>query len=310
MSSAASHVPKLLVIGSINMDLVVRSQRLPLAGETTTGHSLAEISGGKGANQAVAAARLGADVCMIGRVGSDGFGNSLRTQLAKDGISDSTILQTPGSSGVAIIGVEDSGQNCITVVPGANGLLTAADLHAHSAAFDNVDMLLLQLEVPLDTVLEAIRLAKDRNIPVLLDPAPAPADFPEQLLSVDYVCPNESEAQRLTGMAVDSIESASKAANKLRSMGAANAIVTLGHRGVVFCDGQGRTDHVPAFAINAVDTTAAGDSFAAAFAFHIAQHNNITAAVRFACAAGALAASRMGAQPGMPNYEDVMRLLG
>ncbi|MEQ9410845.1 MAG: ribokinase [Fuerstiella sp.] len=308
MSSEADRPPRILVVGSINMDLVVRSARLPAPGETLTGRSLQETPGGKGANQAVAAARLGAQVSMIGRLGEDGFGRVLRQNLAAEGITLEHVLPTAEcSSGVAIIGVEDSGQNCITVIPAANGRLTPDDIEAHQSAFTNIDLLMLQLEVPLDTVLTAQQLARERSIPILLDPAPAVADFPAELLHVDYLCPNESEAALLTGRTVETIDDAEQAALTLKSQGANVVIVTLGDRGVVCCT-AGQTNHVAPTAVSVVDTTAAGDAFAAALAVQVAAGTSIKDAVRFACAAGALAASREGAQPAMPSLADVQQL--
>lgn len=201
--------PRIVVAGSVNMDLVVRSARLPRPGETIFGRQTQELPGGKGANQAVAAARLEADVSMIARVGDDGFGQRLRAGLQKEGIDVSRVAVTPQcASGLAIVAVEDSGENAITVIPGANGRLTTDDVRAASDLIRDADVLLLQLEVPLETVLTAIELARQSQTLVILDPAPAPASFPANLLSVDVACPNQTEAAALAGVAITNLDDA------------------------------------------------------------------------------------------------------
>jgi len=302
--------PQVLVIGSINMDLVVRSEHLPAPGETLIGRSLSEIPGGKGANQAVGAARLGADVSLIGRLGDDGFGDTLRSKLGVEGVRLEGVLRTRNCcSGVAMIGVEDSGQNCITVVPGANGRLTPEDVQGQAEEFDRADVLLLQLEVPMATVLTAIKLARTNNLLTILDPAPAILNAPAELLNVDVVCPNETEARLLTGIEITTKDSAHRAAEKLQQLGARQVMITLGDRGAVFRDASGTSGSVEPFSVTAVDTTAAGDAFAAALGLRLAEGASLQEAAHFACAAGAVAASRKGAQPGMPSRADVNRLL-
>ncbi len=302
--------PRVLVVGSINMDLVVRSARLPVPGETLIGDGLSEIPGGKGANQAVGAARLGADVTLIGRVGDDGFGDTLRSSLGVEGVRLDGVERTQNCcSGVAIISVERSGQNCITVVPGANGRLTPDDVRKHAQAVASADVLLLQLEVPIETVLTAIELARTNNVLTILDPAPAVNDYPPELLCVDVVCPNESEAASMTGVEITSTESAYRAAEKLQQRGARQVVITLGDKGAVFRDASGNSGHLAPFTVTAIDTTAAGDAFAAALAIRLAEGKSLQEAGRFACAAGAVAASREGAQPGMPSRADVHALL-
>ncbi len=302
--------PRVVVVGSINMDLVVRSTRLPAPGETLIGNSLSEIPGGKGANQAVGAARLGTDVSLIGRLGDDGFGETLRRALGTEGVRLDGVERTQNCcSGVAIIGVEDSGQNCITVVPGANGRLTPDDVQRQALAIAHADVLLLQLEVPIETVVTAIKLARANDVLTILDPAPAVRDFPPGLLSVDVVCPNESEAASLTGVEITTTESAYRAAEKLQQLGARQVVITLGDKGAVFLDTCGNRGHLAPFSVTAVDTTAAGDAFAAALGIRLAEGGSLHDAGRFACAAGAIAASRKGAQPGMPSRSDVNALL-
>ncbi|HUE14855.1 MAG TPA: ribokinase, partial [Planctomycetaceae bacterium] len=221
--------PRIVVAGSINMDLVVRSARLPRPGETIIGRETQELPGGKGANQAVAAARLEANVAMIGRVGDDGFGERLRAGLQQEGVDVTRITVTPRcASGLAIVAVEASGENAITVIPGANGRLTADDVRAASDLIRDADVLLLQLEVPLKTVLTAIELARQYQTLVILDPAPAPASFPPSLLSVDVACPNETEAAALTGVPITNLGDATRAALRLRELGTRYAVITLG----------------------------------------------------------------------------------
>ncbi len=302
--------PRVLVVGSINMDLVVRSERLPASGETLIGRSLSEIPGGKGANQAVGAARLGADVSLIGRLGDDGFGNALRTTLDVEGIRLEGVLHTSDCcSGVAMIGVEDSGQNCITVVQGANGRLTPDDVQTQAKEFARADVLLLQLEIPIETVLTAIKLARTNDVLTILDPAPAMLNCQPEMLHVDVVCPNETEATLLTGIDITTTESAHWAAEKLQQMGARRVTITLGDRGAVFRDASGSSGHVEPFSVTAIDTTAAGDAFAAAIGLRLSEGASLQEAARFACAAGAIAASRKGAQPGMPSRADVNGLM-
>ncbi len=292
------------------MDLVVRTSRLPMPGETLIGQSLSQIPGGKGANQAVAAARLGADVSIVGRIGSDGFGKRLLTRLVSEGIDVTHVRQSADeSSGLAIISVDDTGQNCITVIPGANGLLTPDDVLSTESVIADADVMLLQLEIPLPAVLRAMELAKKHRVQILLDPAPAPLEVTDQLLSVDVLCPNETEAEILTGLKIASIDDAFAACERLRDCGAKLSIVTLGSRGVVFCEGGGSAGRVPPYQIIALDTTAAGDAFAGALGVALAEGRNTIDAIHFASAAGALAASRHGAQPAMPRRDDVERLM-
>jgi ribokinase len=308
--------PRICVVGSINADLVVRCGRLPRPGETISARDVTEVPGGKGANQAVAAARLGADVTMIGRVGDDAFGQRLRNGLQENGVGVEYVLTTSEcASGLAIVAVEDSGENAIMVVPGANGRLTPADVHAAGELIRRADVLLLQLEVPLETTIAAIQLARGCGTPVILDPAPAPtlddnhSAMLAELLKVEVACPNEAEALALTNVRIETVADAEQAACCLRSLGPKYGIVTLGAQGAVLCEPDTRPILIPAFDVRAVDTTAAGDAFAAALAVRLAQGAVIAEAVRFACAAGALAASRPGAQPAMPTAQAVADLM-
>ncbi len=292
------------------MDLVVRSTRLPRPGETIIGRETLELPGGKGANQAVAAARLEADVFMIGRVGDDGFGERLRAGLKQEGIDISHVAVTPKcASGLALVAVEDSGENAITVIPGANGRLTPDDVMAASDLIREADVLLLQLEVPLETVLLAIELGVEFDTQVILDPAPAPASFPKKLLAVDVACPNETEAAAITGLPIANVNAANNAALRLHAMGSRHAVITLGGQGAVVCGPDGWLEHVPSFAVEVVDSTAAGDAFAAGLGVSLALGKPVSAAVRYACAAGALATTRQGAQPAMPTAAEVSRIV-
>jgi ribokinase len=302
--------PRIVVAGSINMDLVVRSDHLPRRGETVIGRETRELPGGKGANQAVAAARLQADVSFIGRVGDDGFGQRLLNGLRQEGIDVGRVDVTAQcASGLAIVAVEDSGENSITVIPGANGRLTPDDVKAAAELIRDADVLLLQLEVPVETVLTAIEIAHQHGTPVILDPAPAPASFPPSLLSVDVACPNESEAAALAGVPVFNLDDAKRATRQLRALGVRHAVVTLGRAGALVCGPDDHCEHIPSFDVQAIDTTAAGDAFAAALGVSLARGMTIVDAIRYACAAGALAASRHGAQPAMPTAAEIARLV-
>ena len=302
--------PRIVVVGSINMDLVYHVARLPQPGETLTGNSFRQVHGGKGANQAVASARMNADVSMIGRIGDDAFGAELIAGLRDEAVDATHVKTSVGSSsGIAVIGVEDSGQNCITVIPGANGLVTSADVMAAESIISAADVLLLQLEIPVAAVIAAIGIARRHQVLTILDPAPALKTFPAELLCVDVVCPNESEASQITGLPVTNVAEAIDASRHLHSLGVRIAIITLGSHGCVVCDESENPQHVPSFPVTAVDTTAAGDAFAGALGFCLAQGQPILDALRFASAAGALASTRHGAQPAMPRHDEVMSLV-
>lgn len=302
MSSSA---PTVSVFGSINMDLVVRCKSLPVVGQTLSAESADEICGGKGANQAVAAALAGGDVRMIGRIGDDAFSprllNNLRHhQVCCDGVSQSKDC----ASGLAIIAVESSGENAILLVAGANGRVSDADVNKHRHSIETSDALLVQLEVPTASVLAALRVAKDAGVRRILDPAPVATDWTDDLLDVDLVCPNESEASILTGMPVDSIDDANAAAMQLAQRGAKNVVITLGQRGtVLLCEGE--FHHVAPTAVQPVDTTAAGDAFAGALAVRWAETDDLLEAVRFASVAGALATTGLGAQPSLATRSQI-----
>jgi ribokinase len=303
--------PRILVVGSINLDLVASVARLPRPGETVHGGALIQTPGGKGANQAVAAARLGAVTTMLGRVGDDAFGQALLASLAKNGVNTKHVQATPNcSSGVALIGVEASGQNAITVISGANACLTPDEVQSAEPLFAEVDAVLLQLEIPLATTAMACRLAKRHGALTVLDPAPVPdAGLPEELLAVDLISPNQSEAASLTGIEVINLADASAAARKLQGRGAVQVAIKLGEQGALACDCDGNVTHVAAPRVNVVDTTAAGAAFQAALAIALIGGRPLAEATRYACAAGALATTKRGAQDTMPTQEEVEQLL-
>ena len=302
--------PRIVVLGSINMDLVATTPALPQPGETVMGSSFATLPGGKGANQAVAAARLGADVRMIGRVGDDTFGPMLLASLEANGVHAEDVMTTSGtSSGVAVILLDNERQNYIVGIYGANMACDDVQLQAASRALEGADALLLQMEIPLDVSLEAAAIARRMGMRVIYDPAP-PSELPDSAYAAfDIIAPNQSEAEVLTGVTVDGIDSAREAARVLRSRGARTAIVKLGEQGVVYASDD-LAGHVPAFKVDAVDTVAAGDGFAGTLAVALAEGQALDHAVRFAAAAGALVVTKRGAQDAMPDRSEVERLLG
>lgn len=299
---------RIAVLGSINMDLMIRSAKLPLPGETVIADAKVENPGGKGANQAVAAARMGAEVTMIGCVGDDSFAEELVQNLEAEGVQTQLVSRKrETTSGVAVVMVETSGENAILVVPGANGLVGPAELEQARQVICDSDVLLMQLEVPVETVIAAAAIAREAGVPVILDPAPAPAHFPAELLDVDLICPNQSEAAALLGQSVGSVEEAALV-SELVQLGPRRAIITLADQGAVLFDGE-YVETVAAFEVDAVDSTAAGDAFAAGLAVRLAEQADLKEAVRFASAAGALAASGAGAQSAMPTREQIETLL-
>ncbi|MEM8734934.1 MAG: ribokinase [Planctomycetota bacterium] len=302
-------VPRIAVLGSINMDLVANCADLPKPGQTVSASGFAEIPGGKGANQAVAACRAGADVAMVGRLGDDGFADRLRFNLTGNEVDCRHVATTNSTaSGVAMIAVAGSGENQIIVVPGANGLITPDDVGEAAETIRQADVLLLQLEIPTDTVLAGIEVAKAAGTRVILDPAPVVTPLPDALLDVDLLCPNTSEAAELIGQPIETAEDIEAAAREFHRRGAKAVAITLGETGTAIYDGQ-RFEVVSSIPIDAVDTTAAGDAFAGALAVQWAENSDLFAAVRFGNAAGALAATRHGAQPSLPNRPQVEEMI-
>jgi ribokinase len=301
-------MPRILVLGSLNLDLVLHVPRMPVEGETLPSTASATLCGGKGANQAVACARMGAAVSMIGRVGDDPAGLMLRTALAEESIELAGVLATPNTaSGVAVIFLTPDGQNRIVLVPGANAALSPGDVAAHDAAFADCALLLCQLEAPLETVAAAIERAHAVGKPVLLNPAPARALPSELLARTDYLIPNESEATLLTGIAVTDAASAAEAALKLRGQGAGHVIVTLGAGGILIADRDG-CRHMPALPARVVDTTAAGDSFIGGFAAGLVEGLSVDDAARLGLAAARVCISRLGAQAALPYRAELSGL--
>lgn len=294
-----------VVFGSINMDLVVRTPRLPAPAETITGHEFFTAPGGKGANQAVAAARLGAPTKMVGRVGGDAFGQELRQNLTEAGADVSAVFTDPTvSSGVAVIGVDDNAQNNIIIVPGANGRVSGDDLSRLEASLAGAKVLLLQLEVPLPAVVSAARLARQHGVTVVLDPAPAQPLPAELYHLVDVLTPNEVEAGQLVGGPVKTEAEAAAAAGKLLELGVKTALIKMGALGVLVAQAGTKPIFVPAFKVQAVDTVAAGDAFNGGMAVALVEGHDLLRAVRWGAAAGALSATKRGAQPSMPTRAD------
>lgn len=295
------------VVGSLNMDLVVKTPRLPAVGETVTKGTFGTFPGGKGANQAVAAARLGARVWMIGAIGKDSFGSQLRDGLRRGGVDVSNVIEIEDApSGVALITVGPDGQNTIVVAPGANWRLTPAHVEKAANLIARSQILLLQLEIPIETVTRAAEIASSAKVRVVLDPAPAPENpLPDRLARlVDVINPNEVEAKALTGTKVADERGAREAAERLLTIGFRSAMIKLGARGAFVAEGDTRAA-VPGIQVDAVDTTAAGDAFAGALAVALGEGRSILEAVRFANVVGAISVTRMGAQPSMPRRAEV-----
>ena len=297
---------KIVIVGSLNMDLVIRAQRLPRPGETLAGETFATVPGGKGANQAVAAARLGGSVAMIGCVGADAYGDQLRAALLTEGVDCQALTSIDGlPTGIASIVVDAASQNAIVIVAGANGQLTPASIERHDALLAAADIVICQLEVPTATVHRTLARAHELGKTVILNPAPAAGPLPvEWYPLIDYLIPNESEAQALTGVAVESIAIAEQAAAMMLAAGVGGVIITLGERGTLHATAQG-FEHVPAPVVRAVDTTAAGDTFVGGFAAALASGHDESAAIRFGQLAAALSVTRAGAQPSIPTYDEV-----
>jgi ribokinase len=291
----------IVVIGSINMDLVARTPRIPLAGQTLTGTDFATTPGGKGANQAVAAARLGAHVQMIGAVGNDVFGEALLSNLANAAVDTRAVARIPGPSGVAQIQVADNGQNSIVVVPGANGAVTPALIRQHTALIQAAGIVLLQLEIPLETVLAACELCAAANVPVILDPAPA-TSLPDAIWSqLAWFTPNETELGLYTGSGFPP----ETAAKQLLARGVHGVALKRGVEGVYISSSAEEPSWVPAFRVEAIDTVAAGDCFNGAFAVALLEGSSPADAARFASAAAAISVTRRGAQAAMPTRKEV-----
>ncbi|MBE9184196.1 ribokinase [Microcoleus sp. LEGE 07076] len=301
----------IIVFGSINIDIAAKTPRLPQPGETIIGNNFFTAGGGKGANQAVAAACLGTFTHIIGRVGNDQFAEQLLTSLQSYGLSKENILIDKSThSGVAIIAVDDSGQNNIIVIPGANNNVGDADIERLKKVLPEATSLLLQLEIPLEVVQKAAKVARELGVRVILDPAPAVADLPLELYPlIDIITPNEVEAGQLVGFRVHDTETAILAAKQLQERGVKNVIVKLGDRGAVAVTGD-ESFVVPAFAVEAIDTVAAGDAFNGGLACALDAGRSLSEALVWGSAAGALCTTQVGAQCAMcdrPTFDNFLQ---
>lgn len=299
----------IVVLGSLNVDFVVRTERRPAAGETVPGSDFRIYPGGKGANQAVAASRAGGKVAMVGRIGEDVLSSVLTKSLLEAGVRGDLVRQVKGvPTGSALIVIDNMGENSIVVAPGANGTVSREDVDEMGPVLANARVLLLQMEIPLDVVEYAARRASEAGVMVILDPAPPVALSKDLLRNIDIIAPNEHEAEFLTGRKISDLKSARLAASDLTSMGIGRAIVKLGDRGVV-CASDSQVEHIPGHLVDVVDTTAAGDTFAGALAVALCEGKSLIEACRFANAAAALSVTRAGAQTSMPWREEIDKLL-
>ena len=301
--TASSH--PIIVIGSINTDMVVKAEVLPRPGQTVLGDSFFIHSGGKGANQAVAAARLGGNVSMVGNLGTDSFGDQAIQRLKSEGVDCNFITRdNEQPSGVALISVDALGENQIVVAPGANSTLTENHIDNALASLSPQSLILIQLEIPIDCVVHAIKLAKRAHCKVILDPAPA-QPLPEELINgIFLLTPNKSEAECLTGITIHNLDDAKAAAQALVKRGAINVALTLGDGGVVLANVEG-CELVPAQKTEAIDTTAAGDCFNGALAAALARNEPLRHALNYGCAAAAISVTRQGAQDSMPFQKEL-----
>lgn len=296
---------KLVVLGSVNADHVLSVPRFPKPGETLTGSEYHIAYGGKGANQAVAAGRAGADIAFIASIGDDDIGARMKTQFAEDGIDTQAVMPVGGSpTGVAMILVSADGENSIAISAGANAELTPDRLQPHESLIADADVLLMQLESPIPTVIAAAQTARQSGTRVILNPAPAQVLPAELLQLVDVITPNETEAEMLTGISVQTEADAQRAANKLHTYGIGTVLITLGAKGVWLSE-QGQGELLPGFRVQAVDTTAAGDTFNGAWVTAELDGLPTRQAIRFAHAAAAISVTRTGAQPSIPWKAEV-----
>lgn len=300
----------LCVLGSINVDHVIRVPYFPKAGETLTGHSYQIAYGGKGANQAVAAARLGANVKFIGTIGDDAIGQTMKSAFEKDAIDTSMITTIPSqSTGLAMIQVSDEGENSIVISAGANADLTAERVQIYQNEIKQADMLLMQLESPLQAVELAAKFAKSAGTKVVLNPAPAQMLSDELLACIDMITPNETEAEILTGVKVLDEQSAAQAATVFHQKGIQTVLITLGSKGVYFSEQGKQGEIIAGFRVKAVDTTAAGDTFNGGLVTALLDGKSMAESIRFAHAAAAVSVTRMGAQTAIPTRQETLDFL-
>lgn len=297
--------PMIVVVGSSNTDMVIKAAHLPVAGETVLGGVFFMNPGGKGANQAVAAARLGGDVTLICKIGNDTFGKQSKQLFRNEGIHTDYVLVDPDHpSGVALITVDQHAENCIVVASGANATLSISDLEKAEPLIEQAKIILIQLEIPLETVAWVLQIVAAKGTMVILNPAPA-CILPDALLrNVSVITPNRTEAEMLSGIVVNDIESAKKAAQMIKEKGVETVIITLGAEGALVLHHHEFT-HILATEVEAIDTTAAGDVFNGAFAVALAEDKNIEEAVIFACKASAIAVTRLGAQSSAPFRNEI-----
>ena len=298
---------KILVIGSLNIDMVMKVDHMPTVGETILCDGMMLVAGGKGANQACAAGRLGTDVTMLGAIGNDSHGEMQRDSLQRSGVDVSGLITKERvSTGTAFITVNKEGNNSIVVVQGANAQFTPEDIEAHRDLLEECEIVILQLEIPMDTVLYAVKLARTLGKTVILDPAPVPEHFPEELYQyVDIIKPNESELSRLTGIA-DTQNHLEEAVQIVKDHGVKNVLVTLGGDGVYLDTENESPVHIPAKKVEVVDTTAAGDSFTAALAAMLLEGKTLKEAAEFANQVSAIVVTREGAQDSIPTLQEVL----
>lgn len=292
------------VVGSLNMDLVTQSDRLPRPGETVMGKDFKQVPGGKGGNQAAAIGKLGYEVNMIGCVGKDAMGKFLKDSLKESGVNVESVLEKEASTGVASIVVDKKGTNFITVAPGANYQLSVDDIKELSPVITSSNLLLVQLEIQLDTVREALKIAKKAGKMTVLNPAPAVPLDDEMLQNTDILTPNETELELLSGLPTDTLESVKIAGRKLIGQGVKELVVTLGGNGSMHIT-KDQSKHYPAYKVKVVDTTGAGDSFNGAMAVYLSQGRTMDAAIKFAMKVGAVTVTREGAQTSLPTREEV-----
>ena len=297
------------VIGSLNMDLVVNVDTMPKPGQTIIGSNFKEVPGGKGANQAVAMARLNGNVSMIGKVGEDGFGQTLINSLKNDKVDTTYIQTSKGATGVALITVDKNAQNSIVVSPGANFEVKEDDIDNNIEAIKNSDIVVLQLETPLNTIKYALNKAKELNKYTILNPAPAVKLDDEIIKNVDLLTPNETELEIISGVSIETEEDIQKAAQIMIEKGVKELIVTLGSKGSLYINKE-KSMFKKAYKDEAVDTTAAGDSYTGALAVALSQDKNIEDAMDFASKVGALSVLKEGAQSSLPTLEDVKNFRG
>jgi len=302
----------IVVMGSVNLDLVATAEHVPLSGETLTGTDFATFHGGKGANQAAAVAKLGYPVSMIAKVGTDDFGPGLRQALRKAGVDVRAVESAKGSSGVALISIGHDGQNSIVAVPGANGKVTGRDVTKNASLLRKAGMILAQLEIPLDAMEVVATFAGKHQIPLVLDPAPA-RELPTKLLgSTTWITPNETETRVLCGLPANepvTPQTAARCAQLLMTQGPKNVVIKMGAQGAYIATAHGIREMAPAFRVKALDTTAAGDAFNAGFAVSLLGSKGALEAARFAAAVAAISVTRKGAQPSMPTRREVEKFL-